>query len=378
MPTFLKPTLSIMRTTFMLDRRLLLLALAAAGAGCSSARSSSRAAEVAPVDQLSRNDPYFVEVVPRPAAQRVDVLVGGRPFTSYIYPASLKKPVLYPLRTATGTVITRGYPLDPRAGERVDHPHHAGLWFNYGNVNGLDFWNNSTAIKEEDAPRMGTILHRSVNGTRSGVGEGTLDVTTEWVDYRGRALLREDTRYVFRAKSDLRSIDRLTTLTALGEPVLFKDDKEGVIGMRVARALEHPSKTPEKFTDASGRATAVAVLDNTGVTGKYLSSEGKEGDDVWGTRGRWATLSGIVNGEPVRVAILDHPKNPGFPTYWHARGYGLFAANPLGQKILSNGKDELNLRLAPGQSTTFRHQVLIMTGPTATQNIEPYYDGFTR
>jgi hypothetical protein len=198
------------------------------------------------------------------------------------------------------------------------------------------------------------------------------------VDYRGKPLLRENTRYVFRAKSDLRSVDRLTTLTALGEPVLFKDDKEGVIGMRVARALEHPSKTPEKFTDASGRATAVAVLDNTGVTGKYLSSEGKEGDDVWGTRGRWATLSGIVNGEPVRVAILDHPRNPGFPTYWHARGYGLFAANPLGQKILSNGKDELNLRLAPGQSTTFRHQVLIMTGPTVTQNIEPYYDGFTR
>lgn len=320
----------------------------------------------------------FVDIVEHPAEQRVDVLVGGRPFTAYVYPASLKKPVLYPLRTATGTIVTRGYPLEPRAGERVDHPHHAGLWFNYGNVNGLDFWNNSTAIKPEDAPKMGTILHRSVDRVTSGPGEGTLEVTTDWVDSRGTPLLREHARFVFRATRDLRSIDRITTLTALGEPVVFKDDKEGVIGMRVARGLEMPSRTAEKFTDATGRATSVVVLDNTGVTGNYLSSEGKEGDAVWGTRGRWATLTGTVNGEPVRIAMLDHPLNPGFPTYWHARGYGLFAANPLGQKIFSNGKEEMNMRLAPGQTTTFRHQVLIMTGPTMTQNIEPYYEAFTR
>ena len=319
----------------------------------------------------------FVDVVAHPAEKRVDVLVGGRPFTAYIYPASLKKPVLYPLRAATGTIVTRGYPLEPRAGERVDHPHHAGLWFNYGNVNGLDFWNNSTAIAPADTAKMGTILHRSVDHVTSGAGEGTLDVTTEWVDSHGTPLLRETARFIFRATADLRMIDRVTTLTALAEPILFKDDKEGLIGLRVARGLEMPSRTAEKFTDASGHATSVAVLDNTGVTGNYRSSEGLEGDAVWGTRGRWATLSGQVNGEPVRIAILDHPSNPGFPTYWHARGYGLFAANPLGQKILSSGKEELNMRLAPGQSTTFRHRVLIMSGPTVTQQMEPYYQAFS-
>src|SRR6185369_16220204 len=93
----------------------------------------------------------------------------------------------------------------------------------------------------------------------------------------------------------------------------------------------------EKFLDASGRATTVAVLDNTGVAGNYTSSEGKQGDAVWGTRGRWAMLTGVVNGEPVTVAVLDHPLNAGFPTYWHARGYGMFAANNLGQKALSGG-----------------------------------------
>lgn len=354
---------------------LLVLGLSALAA-CSHAGMSP---EVTPSPApRTMTDGNYVDVVPHPAQQRVDVLVGGRPFTAYIYPASLMKPVLYPLRTATGTVVTRGYPLEPRAGERVDHPHHAGLWFDYGNVNGLDFWNNSTAIKAEDASKMGTVLHRSVDRVASGPGEGTLDVTTEWVDSRGTPLLRETARFIFRARPNLRTIDRITTLTALTQPVVFKDDKEGLIGMRVARGLEMPSKTAEKFTDASGRATNVAVLDNTGVTGNYLSSEGREGDAVWGTRGRWATLTGQVNGEPVRIAILDHPSNPGFPTYWHARGYGLFAANPLGQKIFSNGKEEMNLHLAPGQSTTFRHQVLIMSGPTVTQDVEPYYQAFVR
>ena len=101
------------------------------------------------------------------------------------------------------------------------------------------------------------------------------------------------------------------------------------------------------FTDAAGVRPTVATLDNTGVNGDYLTSEGKKGDAVWGTRGKWAMLSGTVGGEPVTIAILDHPKNPGYPTYWHARGYGLFAANPLGQKALSNGKDVLNFTLEP-------------------------------
>lgn len=320
----------------------------------------------------------FVQVIARSDAQRVDVLVNGAPFTSYIYPAALKKPVLYPLRTAAGTVVTRGYPLEPRAGERVDHPHHAGLWFSYGNVNGIDFWNNSTAIKAEDAPKMGTILHRAVTGSSSGAGQGTLDVTTDWVDARGKALLTERVHFVFSAQPDFRAIDRITTLTARDEAVVFTDDKEGLIGMRVARALEHPSRTPEKFTDASGRPTAVAVLDNTGVTGLYRSADGVEGDAVWGTRARWASLSGVVEGEAVRIAIFDHPRNPGYPTYWHARGYGLFAANPLGQKIFSNGKEQLDYRLAPGQAVTFRHQVLILTGTRTTHDLTPYYDGFTR
>src|SRR5207302_1666839 len=191
-----------------------------------------------------------VDVVPHADQRRVDVLVDGKPFTSYIYPTTLKKPTLYPVRAASGVVVTRGWPLEPRPGERVDHPHQVGLWFDHGDVNGLDFWNNSNAIPAERAPKMGTIVHRAVRHAESGSGP----------------------------------IDRITTLTAVNGPVTFIDNKEGLIGMRVARALEQPSTTPEVFTDAGGHSTTVPRLDNTGVTGHYRSSEGIEGDSVWGTR----------------------------------------------------------------------------------------------
>src|SRR5260370_20332458 len=141
---------------------------------------------------------------------------------------------------------------------------------------------------------------------------------------------------------------------ALDEKVVFNDDKEGVLGMRVARALEAPSDKPEVFTDANGRATTVAKLDNSGVNGVYLTSEGKKGDAAWGTRGRWCNLSGQVGDEAVTITILDHPANPGFPTYWHARCYRLFAAHPLGQKAFSNGKQTLKFTLAPPHSGPLR------------------------
>jgi hypothetical protein len=217
-----------------------------------------------------------VEVVPHEAGRRVDVLVDGKPFTSYIYPTNVKKPVLYPLRTADGLVVTRGFPLEPRPGERVDHPHHVGLWLNHSDVNGLDFWNNSDAIKAKDVPKMGTILHRAISTVQSGTGEGVLEVTSDWVKPDGKPLLREATRFVFHAGAALRGIDRITTLTAIDTGVTFHDNKDGMLGLRVRRELEQPADKAEVFTDASGRATAVPVLNNDGVTGRYRSSEGGE------------------------------------------------------------------------------------------------------
>ncbi len=317
-----------------------------------------------------------IRIVPNEAERRVDVVIDGQPFTSYIWPEKLAKPVLYPLRTARGTVVTRGFPLEPRPGERVDHPHHAGLWFNYGNVNGFDFWNNSEAIKPEDAPKMGNIRHRAITLAKGGSDEAELEIEADWITGKQQLVLKEHTRFVFRGGPNFRSIDRITTLQALGEKVVLNDDKEGVFGMRVARALEAPSDKPEVFTDANGRPTTVAKLDNTGVSGVYLTSEGKKGDAAWGTRGHWCNLSGQLGDDPVTITILDHPANPGFPTYWHARGYGLFAANPFGQKIFSNGKEQLNFSLAPNESVTFRYRILLSSEILTPEKSEAAYQSF--
>jgi Methane oxygenase PmoA len=336
----------------------------------------------AQAQKLGKSSENGVRIVQNEASRRVDVIIDGRPFTSYIWPENLTKPVLYPLNAADGTIVTRGFPLDPRSGERVDHPHQVGLWFNYGDVNGVDFWNNSTARTAEEKAHMGTILHRRIVSTKNGKSNGELVVESGWQMPDGKIILNEHTKFVFHAGSGMRAVDRITTLTASDQRVVFRDSKEGLFGLRVSRELEQPSTESLVFTDDQGRPTAVPKMDNTGVSGQYRSSEGKLGDDVWGTRGHWTMLTGTVARQPITLAILDHPKNIGYPTYWMARGYGLFAANPLGQKAYSTDKKEtpvreLNFTLEPGRSVTFRHRFLILSNRASADELEANYRKFT-
>lgn len=314
---------------------------------------------------IAATPPKKQRVTLKREAGRVAVLVDGQLFTAYIYPGAdvLKKPVLYPILTATGNPITRGWPMDPRPGERIDHPHHVGLWFNYGDVNGYDFWNNSSAVDPKGM--YGTITNTNIARLNEAGDHAELTVEADWKDKDGKPLLHETTQFTFTADGTTRRIDRQTTLKAVGDDVVFKDNKEGLIGLRLARQLEHPSTKPDLFTDASGKTTAVPKLDNEGVTGKYHSAKGIDGDAVWGTRAPWVTLTGTLpKNEPVAVTLIDHPGNPGYPTYWHARGYGLFAANPLAPSVMSSGKDApMNYTLKAGQSVVFRHRLLIT--PTA-------------
>lgn len=317
-----------------------------------------------------------VEVVSREDERRVDVAIDGAPFTSYVWPESLMKPALWPIRSASGAEVTRGFPLAPRPGERSDHPHHVGLWFSYGAVNGVDFWNNSTARSKEEQARMGRTVHRKVLDAAGG-DAGRLTVQADWLLPGDELALQETAAFVFRPLADGRLIARTTTLLAR-RAVSFDDNKEGLLGLRVARSLEQPAEEKAAVIGSDYRPAPAAPLDNTGVAGLYRSSEGKSGDAVWGTRGRWVALAGQVEGgQPVVVAILDHPGNPGAPTYWHARGYGLFAANPLGQREFSGGRERLGFALAAGQSAVFRYQVAVLSGAFSAARIEELYRAFT-
>ncbi|HWK05020.1 MAG TPA: PmoA family protein [Puia sp.] len=310
-------------------------------------------------------------------AHKVTILAGGRPFTEFIYPDTLEKPTLYPIYAPDGQLITRGFPLQPRTGEPVDHPHHIGLWFNYENVNGLDFWNNSYAIPAEKKRQYGWIRTDKILRAESGPEKGTLQYSANWTDQQQNVLLNELTTYTFSANGAERVIDRMTTLTAR-QDIAMPDAKDGLLGLRVTRELQIPSNTPGQFVDDKGNITKVAAGNAPDINGDYLTEKGRKGDSAWGTRADWCLLYGKKQQDTLSVAIIDHPANPGYPTYWHARGYGLFAANPLGQKIFSNGKETLNFHLKKGDTVIFRYRIVIAAGDKrlSTGRIRQLADAF--
>ena len=290
--------------------------------------------------------------------RRVDICVGNSLFTSFLYPDSLEKPVLFPIKDAAGTFVTRGFPLNPRPGESTDHPHHLGCWFTYENVNGLDFWNNSYAIPPEKKSLYGWIKTDSILEISSGL-RGMLRYHAKWVNQQDQVLMEETTRFEFSGNDQERIIIRITELKASTD-ILFADAKDGLFGLRLARELQIPSREEHSFTDNKGNITRVKK--DSIANGNYLTSEGKQGDSAWSTRAGWCKVFGKIGRDSVSIIIFDHKNNPDYPTFWHARGYGLFAANPLGEKIFTNGKASLNLKLKKGDSIHFRYQILIKNG----------------
>ncbi|MDQ6904320.1 MAG: PmoA family protein [Bacteroidota bacterium] len=298
-----------------------------------------------------------VKVVKTTHQNKIDVFIGDKLFTSFLYPDTLEKPVLYPVHAANGTVVTRGFPMNPQPGDPTDHPHHLGIWFTYENVNGLDFWNNSYAIPQDKKHLYGWIRTDKVFNTSSG-SKGIISYHANWTNQQKKVLLEENTRLEFSGTEHLRIIDRTTTLTA-DTLVNFTDAKDGLYGIRLAHALQIPSKKDEEFKDNKGNVTVVKGGTDAVANGNYLTSEGKTGDDAWSTRGKWCKVYGKMGKDSISIAIIDHPANPNYPTFWHARGYGLFAANPLGEKIFTNGKSSKNLQLKKGESVTFRYRIVI-------------------
>ena len=299
----------------------------------------------------------MVQVIESPGQNKIDVLIGNKYFTSFLYPDSLEKPVLYPVHAANGTIVTRGFPINTQPGEPTDHPHHVGIWFTYENVNGLDFWNNSYAIPKEKKYLYGWIKTDNTLAI-SGNKTGTIYYHANWTNQQNDVLLEEATYLEFSGTEHLRIIDRTTVLKA-DTTVNFNDAKDGLYGIRIAHALQIPTNKDQEFKDNKGNVTIVKGGTDKVANGNYLTSEGKQGDDAWSTRGRWCKVYGKMGNDSVSIAIIDHPENPNYPTFWHARGYGLFAANPLGEKIFTNGKSSKNLTLQKGESVTFRYRIVI-------------------
>jgi hypothetical protein len=292
--------------------------------------------------------------------EKYSVEIDGKPFTDFYFGKDTQKPYLHPLRAASGTIVTRAYPMvDTIAGESKDHPHHRGLWFTHGDVNGFDFWANEPS---QESPKKGRVVLKRI-GAKSKSDEGYLDAVFDWVDPSGKPLLTETRRMTFYAHPTLRIIDFDIALKALKKKVTFGDTKEGTFAIRLAAGLEEPQKRS---------------LADPPRTGKMVSAEGAEGErNVWGKRSPWVDYSGRLGNEALGIAIFDNPKNPKHPTYWHSRSYGLFAANIFGEHDFYNDKTRNgSVTLEPGKTLRFRYRVVIHPGDTKAADIPKLYQEY--
>ena len=276
---------------------------------------------------------------------KIDVLVGQNHFTSYRCSETLTKPFLFPLNSPSGIAVNRSYPLAHIEGESTDHPHHTGLFFTYDNVNDEGFWNNTSSPPQ--------IRHVRVTESAAGPGCGKLSTVMHWVGRGGNVLLVEKRDMFFRAGRDKYIVDFSIDLTACDEKVVFGDTKEGMFAIRVADWLKE-----------------------SGGSGEYVSSTGRKKEkNIWGTRARWVRLQGRKGDKVIGIVIANYPDSVNYPTYWHARGYVLFAANPLGRYVFEKSRQSENpqpfqLTLEPGRTAHFGFRVIIYEGAKTAEQIQ--------
>jgi hypothetical protein len=305
---------------------------------------------------------------------RIDILIKNRLFTSYLYTQDQPKPVLVPLRTPSGIEINRRFPLTTMEGGSDDHPHHIGLFFAVDQVNGTNFWKNTTTSPQ--------IKHVSFATKKSRVDTAIIETNANWINEDCNILLTENRTMTFTAVDypEENSIDIQIKLTAIDQPVSFEDIEEGMFAIRVADALR---ESGSKVIPPPGQPLPEESVSGTGL---YFSSNGEEtASKIWGKRARWVVLQGVKNSKIVGVAILNHPESINYPTYWHVRGYGLFSANPLGQgdfqRQQKNRKNKilpLNLTLQSGETAYFRFKVIIFDGRRTPEQIEARFKNYVQ
>jgi hypothetical protein len=276
---------------------------------------------------------------------QLGVEVDGKPFTTFYFGKDTTRPFVAPLRAASGTVVTRGYPMEMLEGESRDHPHHRGVFFGHGDVNDFNYWANEASDKNPQRGRV--VLVGNVEAKAAG-DRGTITAHFNWLDPAGKPILREDRKMtIYSGTGNQRIIDFDLTLHAI-EKAVFGDTKEGTFAIRLADALSE--KRGGKMTNAQGAETM---------------------ENVWGKPSPWVDYTGVMHGEKVGVAILDNPSNPRHPTTWHSRDYGLFAANIFGQHDFKNANmPDGTLTLDPGRDLRFRYRVIIHPGGTDRGQME--------
>ena len=282
---------------------------------------------------------------------RIDIELGGKPFTSFFYGPDTPKPYLHPLRSASGKVITRRFPMEDVPEDGTTDKHHRGVWLGYGQINGYNFWENEFSYNN---PKAGRVAARSVTQKRGPGGVTQIDGKFAWLAPAGEELLEEGRMMTFRdGGASLRIIDFDITLKAVTR-VTFGDSKDGFFSIRVAEAMNE-RHSGELLNSGGGRKMAGA----------------------WGKTANWVDYSGVIEGERVGIAMFAHPSGFHHPPRWHVRDYGLLASNPFGSSLFDKQAPVAAVALEPGEVISLRYRVVIHAamGTGALENMYRQYAG---
>lgn len=299
--------------------------------------------------------PLHAEITVEQKENNLKILLDGKLFTEFR--SDQRVACLYPLMSSRGTHYTRQYPFSKDvAGEKPDHPHHAGFWFTHGNVNGHDFWHKENC-KIVTRRFLGQPM--VTNTIAGGIG-GSVKFTVElsW-EADGKPVVAEHRNYVITIEGKTRTIDVTSHLGSNQHDITFGDTKEGSFAIRTAPTVR---------------------LKGEVAKGGILTSEGLKDGAAWGKRARWVAYHGpdSKNG-PVVIAILDHNKNLRHPTWWHARDYGLLTANPFGIRAFKdkNVKGSGDYKLEQGKILTQRYRLILHEGTVESAKVEESWKAFT-
>jgi hypothetical protein len=291
---------------------------------------------------------------------QIEVSIGGKPFTTYYFDPKVAKPYLMPLRSAHGTIVTRGYPVGNEVPPGSQHdpsfePHQRPLYFAHGNIDGLDFWGEEAFDKmfhDHGKQSYGHMVMQKIDESRSG-DPAVIRAEFTLEDPNGRVIGEETQAFAFRGDEHTRIIDCEFTVHATHGPLTFGDSKEGTFGIRLIKDLDSP---PAHMVNSAG-------------------AEGEKA--IWGKRADWVNYDGKVEGEEVGIAVLDSPKSFRHPTTWHARGYGLFAANPFGFRDFTRDPNQDGSWTIPEhKSLLFKYRVIIHDGDYKTAKIAEAYQKY--
>jgi hypothetical protein len=287
----------------------------------------------------------------------IAVTINGEPFTNFYIGKAYPKPFLAPLRTANGLIVTRHFPQEMVENESRDHPHHRGLFIGYGDVNGVNFWENEPASKTSgDNPALkGLLTLKSLGELKPGKKSGTIEAVFEWAASGQGPLLEEDRTMTFYADPEVRTFDVDLTYTAKAA-LKFADTKEGFFAIRLADSMA--GKNGGLMTNSEGAQTE---------------------KNVWGKKADWVDYDGTVDGQKVGIVIFNYPKNGPEPPRWHSRDYGLFAVNPFGLKEFDPKAEGAGGReLKAGDTMRLRYRVVIHPGDYSKKKIEDLYQDFVK